>query len=440
MRNTLLSTTALVLSAGIASADGHATISWSGTATAGLARNGEKAAGKIVTSKFANVTTAAEQVTFLEGVVRTVTGTAAVVSSATVVTAAELATARASIAAYRKTNAALGTAAAAAAVLQADYASEAITDMFGNAPVTTSDWDTYSEVNATVTGSVTASGLTLTAAMSVDAGEGYDFADDDSFDAKRTIGVSLDNVSVDMGALGKIKIDAGAVAHLVDGDDDAAADLLYTNTLGSVSISAAMDIQKDTDLTAAKATFTDIADNASTATAKAAVGVAGIIAVDATDGTLVNGASLGYTRAVTEDVQWSAKVSMPLAGGTAYVAMDEEGGNAFGAATTISGVAVTFDSKLEAYEEALSIDRSNTIGLSYLMGQVTAGATWNSVEDGDQWGISAAYTDGTTSVSASTDEGSDWAVTGAYLLAPGASVVGGMNYTEDAYLGLSFAF
>ncbi len=41
MRNTLLTTTALVLTAGIASADGHATLTWSGTATAGMARDGK---------------------------------------------------------------------------------------------------------------------------------------------------------------------------------------------------------------------------------------------------------------------------------------------------------------------------------------------------------------------------------------------------------------
>jgi len=440
MRNTLLSTTALVLSAGIASADGHATISWSGTATAGIARDGERADGKIVTSKYANVTTAAEQVSFLEGSLLQVTGTIGVVSSSTVVTVAELATARASVATFRKLEAAKGTAAGDANVLAADYLSEAINGMFGTLGKKTSDWNTYSEVNATVTGSVSAGDVTMTAAMSVDAGKGYTFASDKTFDTAKTNGVSLDNVSIDMGAMGKIKIDDGAVAHLVDGDDDTNADILYTNTLGSISISAAMDIKKDTDVTAKNAVFSDIADNSTAATETAKVGVSGIHTVDGTNNTVVNGASLGYTRGVAADVQWSAKVSMPLAGGTAYVAMDEEGGNAFGISTTVSGVGVTFDSKLEAYEEELSIDRSNTLGVTYVMGQVTAGATWNSVEDGDQWGISAAYTDGTSSFNASTDEGSDWSVTGSYLLGTGASVVGGMNYTEDAYLGLSFSF
>jgi len=74
------------------------------------------------------------------------------------------------------------------------------------------------------------------------------------------------------------------------------------------------------------------------------------------------------------------------------------------------------------------------------LGATTLGASWNSVEDGDQWGISAAYAADGMAISASTDEGSDWSVSGSMDLGSGAKVVAGTNYTEDAYLGLSFAF
>ena len=40
MKSILLTSTALVMVAGIAAADGHASMSWSGSATAGVARNG----------------------------------------------------------------------------------------------------------------------------------------------------------------------------------------------------------------------------------------------------------------------------------------------------------------------------------------------------------------------------------------------------------------
>jgi len=289
----------------------------------------------------------------------------------------------------------------------------------------TSDFETYSEVNATVTGTVTMdNGMTLSAGMSVDAGNGYDFADDDGFDANKTNGVGLDSISLNAGALGTIKIDQNAVTHLVDADDDANADVLYTNTFGTLSFSAAIDMATDVDDNAVKAVAAVITDSA---TGSASV----------TDTTITTAAVAG----VAADVQWSAKVSMPVSGGTAYVAMDEEGGNAFGASTAVAGFGVSFDSKLEALEEGLSMDRSNTLGLTYVIGAVTAGATWNSIEDGDQWGISASYAgaDG-LSISASTDEGSDWSVSGSYALGSGASVVGGVNYTEDAYVGVSFAF
>ena len=54
--------------------------------------------------------------------------------------------------------------------------------------------------------------------------------------------------------------------------------------------------------------------------------------------------------------------------------------------------------------------------------------------------MSAAYAAGALSLNVSTDEGDDWEASGAYDLGNGASLVGGTNYTEDAYVGVSFAF
>jgi hypothetical protein len=54
-------------------------------------------------------------------------------------------------------------------------------------------------------------------------------------------------------------------------------------------------------------------------------------------------------------------------------------------------------------------------------------ATWNSVDDEDQWSIRGAYTMGAISVAESTDEGEDWEVTGSFDLGFGASLVGGVN-------------
>jgi hypothetical protein len=131
---------------------------------------------------------------------------------------------------------------------------------------------------------------------------------------------------------------------------------------------------------------------------------------------------------------------MPVGAGSLYGALDEEGGNAFGGKFGLSGMSVSFDSKLEALDKELKASRSNTLGVTYVMDTLTLGATYNSIKDGDQWGLSAGYTADGMSINLATDEGSDWSATGSYVLGTGASVVGGVNYTEDAYLGLSFAF
>jgi len=457
MKRILLTTTSLVLAAGVAQAE--SALTWSGTGVAGVAREGSAAAIVTTPALVANsttlwgaakadtndtksgstvntnsITTQAEYETVLLGEVLVllqdnddyVTTTVAGTTLAALRTAIALLRTE-----YGKNK--IGTELDVVADLKNVAIAESMLDLYyGNAAVAKAkagDFATYGEVNATVVGSVTAGDLTMTAAMSVDAGKGYNFADDEGFDAAKTNGVALDYVKLDMGAMGALTFDEGDVAHLVDGDDETNADILYTNTFGSISASVAMDVTKDTDLTA---------------TAGTAATMAWTVGTDGTTGSVVGvSGSTTYTAAtaaVGVDVAWSAKATMPVGNGTANIAMDEEGGNAFGVSQTFSGVVVSFDSKLEALEEELSKDRSNTIALSYAVGATTLGASWNSVEDGDQWGISAAYAADGIGFSASTDEGSDWAVSGSYLIGTGASVVGGVNYSEDAYLGLSFAF
>ena len=261
---------------------------------------------------------------------------------------------------------------------------------------TDTPWDTYSEASLTATGTAEMdNGMSLSAGVSIDSGTGYDFADDDGFDAAKSNGVSLDSVVLNTGAMGTITLNEDAITHLVDGDDDGNADIGYSNTFGSISVSAAFDLDEDSE--------------------------------DAT---------------VIDDVQWSAKISMPVGSGSAYAAMDEEGGNAFGGSFGIAGVTVGLDSKLEAAEDSdgTDLDRSTTVSVSYAMGSTTLTATQNSRDDGDQWGLTAAYAAGNTALSLYTDEGQDWSVSGSYALGGGSSLVGGVNYSDDAFLGLSFAF
>ena len=432
MKRILLTSTALVMVAGIAAADGHASLSWSGAVTAGMAREGAPEA------------TAAETITTAQTAERTALiavdaafTTLAAFDAEMVVERAAIATTLRALANVRPIN--LVSETNLLAGQRVFDARSAILDQYTLTPATTKadagNFRAYSEINATVTGTVTAGGMTLSAGMSVDAGDGYDFADDDGFDG-RTIGsVGLDSVSLDLGSAGKLTLDDNNIAHLVDGDDDAAGDVSYTNTFGGATFTAVLDLEKD-DLDTPAALAID-------SRAAVAADVRAFTAATATTAAIeaiVLNQIIPAVAAVAPDTQWSAKVSMPVGAGSVYVAMDEESGSAFGGSAMLSGATVSIDSKLEAKESDLKISRSNTLGVSYVIGAVTAGATYNSVKDGDQWGVSASYVAGDMTVGFSTDEGSDWSVTGAYALGTGASVQAGVNYTEDAFLGLSFAF
>ena len=437
MKSILLTSTALVLVAGIAAADGHSSISWSGTATAGVARigNGEKAIAAVATTA-----TGAQYNTFTAATAGIATVTATAFAAGTRATTAEFAAARvAQTTAYIT---AVGTAADAAdlAVIEAKRVADvaSLNLMEGTVAVAApaaGDFREYAEINAQVVGTVAAGGMTLSAQLSVDAGDGYDFADDDEFDNRTAGSVGLDTISVDMGTAGKVSLNDNGITHLVDGDDDEAADVLYTNTFGAASFSAALDLDKgDLDTISSAAGADTFAVAADVVAFTAATGsTAAIKAVAVND--VIAGAA-----AVNPDVQWSAKVSMPVGSGSVYVAMDEESGNAFGGSALVSGMTLSIDSKLEALGADLKSNRQNTIGVAMTMGAINGKFTYDSLKDGNQWGVSAGYTAGDMSVAFATNEASSWEVTGGYALGAGASVKAGVNYTEDAFLGLSFAF
>jgi len=435
MKSILLTSTALVLVAGIAAADGHSSITWSGTAVAGVARagNGEKAIAAVATTA-----TGAQYATFTAAEVTLATVTATQFAAGTRATTAQFALARAAQTTLYITNKGAAETPAALAIVEAKRVADvaSLNLMEGTVAVAApaaGDFREYAEINAQVVGTVAAGGLTLSAQLSVDAGDGYDFADDDEFDNRTAGSVGLDTISVDMGTAGKVSLNDNGITHLVDGDDDDQADVLYTNTFGVASFSAALDLDKgdlDTISSAAGAdTFATAVVNFVAATASTAE----IKAVAVND--VVAGAA-----AVLPDVQWSAKVSMPVGSGSVYVAMDEESGNAFGGSALVSGMTLSVDSKLEALGADLKSNRQNTIGVAMTMGAINGKFTYDSIKDGNQWGVSAGYTAGDMSVAFATNEASSWEVTGGYALGAGASVKAGVNYTEDAFLGLSFAF
>jgi hypothetical protein len=425
MKRILLTTTSLVLAAGVAQAD----ITWSGTATAGMARDGKV---KTVATKLTSTQITDDLKTLAADFNAIAGGQASNYETATNTDTVETLTMNINAALLLENTALLAVLPSAQKAGQANFdnvaeltalqaLANAVKASHGTAATPTGKMTQYAEVNAAASASVaTDMGWTITMGASLDVGNGYDFADDDTFDNRTAGAVSLDTIAIDFGAGGVLSLNDNGFAHLVDADDDAAADLKYTNTFGTAAFSLVADIDDgDSDAKATAAAITRAADGDST---------------HGEAGDLVNVA------AVAADVQWSAKVSMPLAGTNVYFAADEAGGDAYGVSGTYAGIGWSVDSKREALAKDTGAKRSNTVGVSYAAGALTLGATYDSIKDGNQWGVTSAYAAGALTLNVSTNEADSWSASGAYDLGNGASLVGGTNYTEDAYVGVSFAF
>jgi hypothetical protein len=259
------------------------------------------------------------------------------------------------------------------------------------------DVDAYSEVNITAKASVaTDSGLTLGASVSVDGGVGYDFADDDGFDATKTNGVALDNITIS-GAMGTLTVDGqnkkggGDLAMLVDADDES-GDIAYTGTFGEMTLNVVADVTKDPKTDA--------------------------------------------------DVAWSAAVSGSIAGIALRVAGDEESAYAASAGYSIGGVSVTLATKKEAAAvNAAGGDATNSIALGYTMSSglgLTYGA--NSDNDGNDYSYGVSYNVDGLALAYSSNEGEEWTTSVSYDLGAGASAVAQQNYTGDMQIGVSMSF
>jgi hypothetical protein len=259
------------------------------------------------------------------------------------------------------------------------------------------DVDAYSEVNLTAKASVaTDSGLTLGASVSVDGGVGYDFADDDGFDATKANGVALDNITI-AGAMGTLTVDGqnkkggGDLAMLVDADDET-GDIAYTGTFGEMTLNVVADVTKDPKTDA--------------------------------------------------DVAWSAAVSGSIAGIAIRVAGDEESAYAASAGYSIGGVSVTLATKKEAAAvNTAGGDATNSIALGYTMSSglgLTYGA--NSDNDGNDYSYGVSYTVDGLALAYSSNEGEEWTTSVSYDLGAGASAVAQQNYTGDMQIGVSMSF
>ena len=424
MKNILLATTALVMSAGFASAE----VTWSGSATAGFAREGKVAAVAARTLAQATtlgLTTADVSIDTLDEAATIIgnTSTNGVVNGANsvaLITAAIIAAQQDTVNAATATLAGLtkGSAAYTTAETALDLQTAVLTGLkalAGTGAKAVGDMKDYSEVNLTAKATVeTDAGISLSVGVSVDGGTGYDFADDDGFDADKTNGVGLDAVTIS-GGFGAMSFDSNNIAHLVDADDDKTGDISYKGTFGGVTIQAVVDQAKDANTTVTAAAYTWTTANPTAMASYAAQSVA--------------------------DVAWSAAINGTMAGVAWRYAADEEGGYAASASMTAAeGLTVGVSTKREAAQKDLGTDANNGVNFKYTTAGLTLSGAWDSVKDGNQSKYGLAYTADAITVAYNTDQAEKWTASATYALGAGASLVAQTNYTEDAQIGVSFSF
>ena len=269
---------------------------------------------------------------------------------------------------------------ATAGIASADVTTSGLANV-GIASANGADYSAYSEVELDVAlSAATDSGLTLTASVDINAGQGFDMGDDEFDNNGGTAGLGAVSVA---GAFGTLTFDNDGVADLYDGDSDD-HDVKFAYSAGDLSLGLTYDV--DT----------------------AAATVSGI------------SASVGYTM-----------------GSTVLSVSGNDGDNGDGGMQ--ASVAYTVSDALSVtvtHKDAATADAVQTLGVSYAAGDVTL---TGDTDSDNGWNAGVAYTSGATAFSVSTDEASEWSATGSYDLG-GASIVAGFKHTDSAYLGLAMAF
>jgi outer membrane protein OmpU len=384
MKKLLIATTALVATAGMASAD----ITISGHAAAGvysgLSNKDGTAAVKAVTAVAGAVTEAEAAATgsgLTEGAVTTSVVDAALTALASSTTA--LANAKQDVASGVGTLAQLATAQAAYDADVADVAAIAGTAEVAAAAATVGTYSgdgIYSNagVDFTMTGA-TDNGISFSASVNIDAGMEID-AGDFELDGKDGGTAGLGSVSM-TGAFGTVTFDDGGIENLYS-DGLSNADVSYSTTVGAVALTVAHD-------TAAASTGANSVSAGYTASGMAFT----LTASEAAAGT---SASLAVSYALNDTVTITADTDQ---------AAGKESVQTIGAATTLNGVSV-------------SVESANN----------------------STWDVDLGYTAGGFALTYGVDETDGWTATATSALGGGATFAAGVNSEDSMYAGVSFAF
>ena len=387
MKKLLIATTALVATAGMASAD----ITITGSANAGYYSGLSNKNGTAAVTAVGGIQPTTEQST--AGSTESTTGVVvagaitAMVVGTTESTDAEKQNARDDVEAARVA------IAAAATVTDAEDARRQLVDALANLAIivgvdaATASVGTYTDagiysnagIKATMTGA-TDGGITFSASVDAEAGTEIDTGDFE-LDGAASGSFALGAVSM-TGGFGTITFDDGGIDNLYD-DDLTAADVSYSTSVGGVTLTAATNAQTAAagDNTSLKASYTSGPMTFTGTTS------------DSTAGT---SASVAVSYVVSDSLTVRADTDQ---------AAGAEAVQSIGFTTALSGVSIVADSN-----------------------------------NNSTWDVSLGYTVNGVKLSYANDEADAWSASASYALGGGATASAGINAEDSMYAGVSFAF
>ena len=391
MKKLLIASTALVATAGMASAD----ITITGHAAAGIYSGLDYSApvtavpGVITAAEVTAIGTA--HATAIAGAGSAAVADAnvasadletlrAAVTSAAATVAAEQEDYDSALAAGQSTTAEAADLLAAQQVLALNQAKVAAANGTAAAAASASGDGVYSNagVDFTMTGA-TDNGITFSATVNIDAGTEIDTGD---FELDGADGGTAGLGAVSMaGTFGTLTFDDGGIDNLYD-DGLAAADLSYSTTVGAVSLTVAHDATGGAAANSLSAGYS-ASGMAFTLTASEAAGAG-------------TSAKLAVAYALSDTVSLTGSSDAPAAG---------ESVQTIGAKTTLNGVSV-------------SVSSANN----------------------STWDVDLGYTAGGFALTYGVDETDPWTATATTALGGGATFAAGVSSDDEMYAGVSFAF
>ena len=229
---------------------------------------------------------------------------------------------------------------------------------------------------------VTDSGLEFGMSTSVSGGHSYSFGDGDEAFADEDGAVGAPTLTA-KGAFGTLTFANDGVDNLYS--DATAGDVGFAYTAGDLSLNIVADVDQSNE-------DDDLAEN---------------IGWSASVGYTVSGVALSY--ATDSSSSYNASVSYTSGGITGTIATDKFGED----------------------------DAVNTLTVAYAANGISVEVSGDTT---DYTSVAFGYSANNLSVDVSTDSDSVWEATTSYDLGGGATLVAGMNDTEEAYAGIDLSF